>query len=155
MTQPLKVNFSKNEADSVAREIPPTGEYTVAITDGSLGEVKPGKKNAGKPYWKLTLVIQSGPYSGTTLMSSVMLFNEALYSLSQLLKALGYNVNSGDFEVPALSDIVGKIVNVRGVKMPPREVDGQQLSERFEIKGYKKASMSSSNQVGAASSILP
>jgi hypothetical protein len=138
MSQPLKVNFTDEEAGSKVREIPPTGEYLVAITDGEIKEVKPGRKNTGKPFWQLRLVIQDGAYAGTTLISSVMLFDGALYSFSQLMKALDYDVNTGDFKVPDLDDIIGKNVNVRGNKMPAKSLpDGTDLSERFEVKGFK------------------
>jgi hypothetical protein len=139
MTQPLKVNFSSNEASSEARVIPPTGEYTVNITDGNIKEVKPGKKNTGKPFWQLTYVIQEGPYDGVSLMSSIMLFDGALYSFAQLMKALGYDVNAGDFVVPDLQEIIGKTINVKGTKKPAETKDGQELNERFEIRYYKSA----------------
>jgi hypothetical protein len=83
-----------------------------------------------------------------------MLFDGALYSFAQLMKALDYDINSGDFEVPELDDIIGKTVNVRGQKMPAKTLpDGQELNERFEIKGYKKANKVS--QKSASASILP
>lgn len=146
--QPLKVNFTDQEATSVVREIPPSGEYLVSITDGEIAIVKPGKKNTGKQFWKLKFVIQDGPYAGTTLLSTVMLFDGALYSLAQLMKALGYDINSGDFVVPGLDDIIGKQVNVRGFKRPAETKDGQELSERFEIKGYKTASKNFAAKAG-------
>lgn len=152
--QPLKVNFTNEEATSVVRDVPPSGTYVVNITKGELKEVKPGRKNTGKPYWQLTFVVQEGPYQGTTLISSVMLFDTALYSLAQLMKALGYNINTGDFVLPPLDEIIGKTVQVRGNKMPPRESEGQTLPERFEIKGYKAANIAGAT-ASAPSSILP
>src|SRR5258706_10560745 len=112
MTQPLKVNFTNEEASSKVREVPPSGEYLVNITDGKLKEVKPGKANVGKPFWQLTLVIQDGAYAGTSLLSSVMLFDGALYSFAQLMNALGYNPSAGDFQVPPLQELLGKSVVV-------------------------------------------
>lgn len=153
MTQPLKVNFSSNEASSEARVIPPSGEYTVNITDGEIKEVKPGKKNTGKPFWQLKYVVQEGQYSGTSLMSSIMLFDGALYSFAQLMKALGYDVNAGDFEVPTLDDVIGKTINVKGMKRPAETKDGTELNERFEIKSYKSTGKVSASQ--ASSNILP
>lgn len=154
MTQPLKVNFSSEEAGSSVREIPPTGEYTVNVTDGERKEVKPGRKNVGKPFWQLKMVIQTGPYDGVSLMGSIMLFDGALYSFAQLMKALGYDITAGDFVVPELDDIIGKTVNVRGQKMPSKTLeDGTELNERFEIKGYKKANTSITKP--ASPSILP
>lgn len=154
MTQPLKVNFTDEEAGSKVREIPPSGEYLVAITDGEIKEVKPGRKNTGKPFWQLRLVIQDGPYAGSSLVSSVMLFDGALYSFSQLMQALEYDVTSGDFTVPPLDEIIGRNVNVRGYKKPPSTLpDGTELSERFEVKGFKKPSRSGTKS--GDSSLLP
>jgi len=154
MTQPLKVNFTDREATSTVREIPPSGEYLVAITDGEIKDVKPGRKNTGKPYWQLRFVIQDGAYAGSSLIASVMLFDGALFSFAQLMKALGYDVNSGDFLIPSLDEIIGKNVNVRGFKKPPSTLpDGTELSERFEIKGYKTASRSGAKS--GDSSLLP
>lgn len=153
MTQPLKVNFSSNEASSEARVIPPSGEYTVNITDGNIKEVKPGKKNTGKPFWQLTYIIQEGPYDGVSLMSSVMLFDGALYSFAQLMKALGYDVNAGDFVVPELQSVIGKTINVKGLKKPAETKDGTELNERFEIRSYKAAAKPAPN--AASNSLLP
>lgn len=154
MTQPLKVNFTDQEAGSSVREVPPSGEYLVAITDGERKEVKPGRKNTGKPFWQLRLVIQDGAYAGTSLISSVMLFDGALYSLAQLMKALGYDMNAGDFIVPELDDIIGKNVNVKGYKKPATTLaDGTELSERFEVKGFKPATRSGTKT--GDSSLLP
>ena len=155
MTQPLKVSFTSEEATSTVREIPPSGEYTVNITNGNLKEVKPGRKNVGKSYWQLTLVIQEGAYAGTSLMSSVMLFDGALYTFAQLMRALGYNPQQGDFVIPSLDDIIGKTVNVKGFKMPARTMpNGEELSERFEVKGFKPANVKASTSV-AETSLLP
>lgn len=153
MSQPLKVNFTNEEATSTVREIPPSGEYTVNITNGILKEVKPGRKNVGKPFWQLTLVVQEGPYAGTSLLSSVMLFDGALYSFAQLMKALGYDTSSGSFNVPDLDSIIGQTVNIKGYKMPAKTTPEGDLPERFEVKGFKKAA--ANNQVKASSSILP
>lgn len=154
MTMPLKVNLSDREATSTVREIPPSGEYVVAIADGEMKEVKPGRKNTGKPFWQLRLVIQDGAYAGSTLLASVMLFDGALYSFSQLMKALGYDIGTGDFTVPHLDAIIGKTVNVRGYKKAPSTLpDGTELSERFEVRGFKPASRS--NAKPGDSTLLP
>lgn len=150
---PLKVNFTDQEATSTVREVPPSGEYVCNIVDGELKEVRPGKQNSGKPFWSLRLVVQDGPYSGSTLYSSVMLFDGALYSFAQLMRSLGYDVNSGDFIVPQLNDIIGKTVNVRGIKRPPSQFEGRELPERFEVKGFKSAN--TGIKPAANSSILP
>lgn len=140
MSQPLKVNMTDKEATSKVRDIPPSGEYVCNIVDGSREIVRPGKANTGKPYWKLRFVIQEGPYAGSSLNTTVMLFDGALYSLSQLMKALGHEVNTGDVLVPPLDSLFGKTVVVKGYKRPPGvDKEGNDLQERFEVKGYKPA----------------
>lgn len=151
MSSPLKVNFTEEEANSKAREIPPSGDYLCAIVDGSSEIVKPGKKNTGKPYWKLRFVVQDGTYAGTSLNATVMLFESALYQFGQLMRALDYDVNAGEFEVPDVSKLFGKQVIVRGQKKPPsiNSDTGQELPERFEVKAYKKADKASKQKVGS------
>lgn len=155
MTQPLKVNFTSEEAGSVAREIPPTGEYVVNITDGEIKYVKPGRKNVGKPFWQIRMVIQEGAYAGTTLMSSVMLFDTALYNFAQLMKSLGYDINAGDFVVPDIDKLFGETVIAKGTKQPPKTLlDGTDLPERFEVKGFKPFKAGTKPKSGS-SSLLP
>lgn len=150
----LKVNFTDEEANSKPREVPPSGEYLCAITEGSDEIVKPGKKNTGKPYWKLRFVVQDGPYQGTPLNATVMLFEGALYQLGQLMRSLGHDVNSGEFQVPPLDKIIGQNVVVKGFKRPPgiNNDTQQELPERFEVKSYKPAK--SAKKPGSAS-MLP
>lgn len=154
MTTPIKVNFSSEEAASEVRGIMPTGEYVVNIVEGEIRFVKPGKKNSGKPFWFLKFIVQDGAYANYQAISSVMLFNEALYSLSQLMKALGYDINSGDFQVPNLDDIIGKTLIIKGTKKDEEKVDGRTLPERFEVKGFKPAKAGVKAATGK-SSILP
>lgn len=156
MTQPLKVNFTTEEADSAVREIPPSGDYIVNITDGELKAVKPNRKNTGRPYWQLKFVVQEGKYTGTTLISSVMLFEGALYSLAQLMKALGFEISGGESELPSLEEIIGRQVVVRGIKQAPKTMpDGTELNERFEIKGFKVFKGAADVASNAGNSILP
>jgi hypothetical protein len=138
MSSPLKVNMTDKEATSKVRDVLPSGEYLCNIVNGSTETVRPDKPNKGKPYWKVQFVVQEGPYAGSSINATVMLFENALYSLSQLLKALGYEVNTGDLIVPNLDTMFGKPVIVKGFKRPAETKDGQDLQERFEVKGYKK-----------------
>lgn len=141
----LKVNFSKTEAASAPREIPPSGEYRCTIYDIELREVKPGSENAGKPYWNVQFVIQDGPYASNRLNSNIMLFagkDGTLSALAQFLKALGYQITEGEFELPLAEELVGKHLNVQGRKVPagkdPRS--GREYGEHFRVTGYKPAS---------------
>jgi hypothetical protein len=151
---PLKVNFTEEEANSKPREIPPSGEYLVAIVDGSVETVKPGKKNTGKHFWKLRFVVQDGQYAGSSLISTVMLFDGALFAFAQLMRALNFDINAGEFQVPSVDKLLGQEVRVRGFKRPPSlGDDGRELPERFEIKSYKPAGGSAKKSGNA--SILP
>jgi hypothetical protein len=89
----LHVNFSSEEASSEGRSFDPVprGQYHVAVTEVELKRSK-SEKNPGKPFWALTCKIQNGPYAGQNLWANVMLFDGALYSLAQLAKAIGREV---------------------------------------------------------------
>lgn len=138
----LKVNFSKQEAASTAREVPPSGEYACKIFEVETRQVNPTSPNAGKPYWNIQFVIQSGPYASNRLISNIMLFagkDGTLSSLAQFLKALGYDVSEGEFELPDPNDLIGRDVNVVGVKrLAGKDAkSGRDLPDRFNPTGYK------------------
>lgn len=155
----LKVNFSEDEASSQVREIPPTGTYLCSVVDVDLREVKPGSPNVGKPYWSLRFVVQDGKYAGSSIWSNVMLFSTeksgTLSQLAQFLKALGYVITAGDFEIPDDAAIQGKSIMVNGRKVPAgTDKNGKDYNERFQVSGYKKADGASSKPTGN-SSLLP
>ncbi len=138
----LKVNFSQDEAESTAREVPPSGEYHCNIVEMETREVKPGSLNAGKPFWNIQFVIQTGPFAGNRLFSNVMLFegkDGTLGSLAQLLKSLGYEVSAGEFELPEPDDLIGRDINVKGIKkLAGFDKKAQRdLPDRFQVTGYK------------------
>lgn len=153
----LKVNFSQTEAESKVREVPPSGEYHTKITEIEHKEVKPGSKNVGKPYWNIKFVVQSGPYAGSPLFSNIMLFegvDGTLGSLAQFLKALGFDVQAGEFELPDPEELMGKDINVKGSKLlagHDKKTD-RELPERFNIRGYKQSDVSPKS---GDSSLLP
>lgn len=139
----MKVNFTDQEAESKVYEVPPSGEYLCFIRAIELKHVKPGSENAGKPYWFVQFRIAEGPYENSSVISNIMLFAGkpgTLSSLSQLMKAIGYNIQAGEFELPDPEDIQGKQVLVRGTKKKAETKDGRDLPERFQISGYKKPS---------------
>jgi len=136
----LKVNFSSEEAASEGKSYDPIpkGEYHVKITDVELKECGENSKNPGKPYWALEFTVQDGQYEDRKVWTNCMLFSPALYTLSQLMKALGYNVSAGEFELPDGDDLVGRdvviIVKVQGKRKGP---DGTEYDERNDVKGIK------------------
>lgn len=154
----LKVNFSRTEAESSVRQVVPSGEYNCKVFEIETREVKPGSVHAGKPYWNVQFVIQSGTYAKNRLLSNIMLFagkDGTLSSLAQFLRALGYEVSEGEFELPDPNELIGKDINVVGTKRLAGfdKKANRELPDRFEIRGYKKSSVVS--QTGNDSSVLP
>lgn len=155
----LRVNFSQNEAESTAREIIPSGAYLVNVVEVKTSEVKPGGPNTGKPYWNIRFVVQEGKYAGNSVFSNIMLFSTdkdgTLSTLAQFLKAVGYAIQPGDFDLPDESDLEGKSLVVVGRKLLAGydKKAGKELPDRFRIDGYKKAT--ADLQKATSGSILP
>lgn len=156
----LKVNFSQDEAESTAREVLPTGAYPVAIVDVETREVKPGSANVGKPYWSIRFVVQDGnKYAGNSVFANIMLFSTeksgTLSTLSQFLKALGYEITPGEFEIPDNDEIQGKTLTIVGRKLPagPDRKTNKDLPERFNVNAYKKLDVSTTKST--SNSMLP
>lgn len=159
MSERLKVNFSQDEAESKVREIPPSGTYLCSVVDIEDKEVKPGSPNVGKPYWNLRFVIQDGRYEGSSIFSNVMLFSTeksgTLSQLSMFLKALGYIITPGEFELPDNDQIQGKQLMVTGRKVPAgTDKNGKDFNEQFRVSGFKPADAAAAKVAGNAS-VLP
>lgn len=156
-----KVNFSQDEAESQARTVLPSGEYVVSVFDVETKEVKPGSPNVGKPYWNIRFVVQDGKYEGNSAFANIMLFSTdkpgTLSTLSQFLKALGYEVSAGEFEIPDDEEIQGRTLIISGRKFPagPDRRTGKDLPERFQISGYKKVADGASPTKSGNQSMLP
>lgn len=153
----LKVNFSRTEAESSVRQVVPSGEYHCKVFEIETREVKPGSLHVGKPYWNIQFLIQSGPYAGNRLMSNIMLFagkDGTLSSLAQFLRALGYEISEGEFELPDADDLIGKDINVVGTKLLAGydKKAGRELPDRFQVRGYKKPTAVSNS---SNSAVLP
>lgn len=149
----LRVNFSEKEASSEARsaELLPRGDYHVSLTDIEHREVREGK-NEGKPYWNLEFTIQSGPHENRKVWTNCMLFEPALYTLAQLLKACGYDVEAGDMEVPEPDELIGtEMVAAVVVKAKSKNKQtGEEYDARNEVNGIKKYDASTFKQPVAA-----
>lgn len=155
----LKVNFSQDEANSQVREIPPSGTYLCSIVDLEIKEVKPGSENVGKPYWNVRFVVQDGKYAGSSIFSNVMLFSTqksgTLSQLAMFLKALGYDISQGEFELPDDEEIQGKQILVTGRKVPAgTDKNGKDYNEQFRVSGFKAAD-STGAKAATSQSILP
>jgi hypothetical protein len=168
--QPIRVNFSDEEASSEARDFTPlpSGKYNVFITDGETKESK-SEKNRGKPFWALEFTVSDGPYESRKLWTNVMLFEGALYSLVQLLKATGREDALQSGEIPPLDFFIGQQVtlNVRKERNKYMEDKAREQGEdpveprwRSEVKGIKKfgdtpVSTGAPATQGKSSSLLP
>lgn len=117
--------MTDKEAESKDFEFPPSGKYVCRISNVELDEVKKQGENFGKPYWKLTLTVDEGQYSGSTIPTTVMLFSPALYTLKQLCEAVhpefieGNEIKLPSVEgggMPSPDPWLGQIVNIKGTK---------------------------------------
>lgn len=163
----MKVNFSQEEASSEARSFEPirTGTYSARITDIDLRECGPTSKNAGKPYWAVEFTIQEGEYEGRKVWTNAMLFDGALYTVAQLLKATGFEDALQTGELPEADDLISAEVNIvvkkqRDTYAEGRDGDGE-VQWKNEVKGIKAPSTLSAANGGSnkakkgSGSILP
>jgi len=171
----FRVNMTEEEAASEGRDLTPlpSGKYLLAITGVKVKTVtnppKPGKPdNRGKYYFAMEFTIQDGDHEGRKTWSNVMLFDGALYTAVQMLKALGTNFNGTNFQVEGY----GKNVIPKGdwwmgkemvayVKLTKggKKDDGTFYDDRGEPKAFFSAEgwtgSSSSKSSNTSDSLLP
>lgn len=156
----FSLNFSDKEAASEAREFStlPSGSYLVRVDDGEMKE-STSDKNYGKPYVSFTFVLvgdhtPEGKYVGQKAWSNVMLFEGALYSAAQMMKAVGLDPKRGD-KFPPIEWWIGKEMVILGQQEPAKTKDEatgkyvnktetgedgkEHIVKRFEVKGYRAA----------------
>ena len=152
----IRVNMSSKEGKSVTLEPLPSGRYLMAITDIDLDEVSGNggrPENKGKPMFKIELTVQEGDYENRKAWTNVMLFDGALYSISQMLKAQGVEVKEigdrAEFQVDGFESNVipgpewwmGKQfvcrLKLMGKRKDPKT--GKEYDERSEVKGFMPA----------------
>lgn len=161
----LHVNFTDQEAQSEARVFTPAppGWYHCTIFDIEDAECGPESKNPGKPFWKITLqCVQDGEHNKRRFWDNIMLFNGALYSLAQLMKALGYDIKAENFVIPDSEDLLGQeilasVARVRDTYQMNKNGDGEVVFKN-EVKGYKELDEKILNKIaqsGQGSSLLP
>lgn len=156
----IRVNFSEEEAGSEARLfLPlPTGQYNVKVTEVELTEVTQGK-NEGKPYWKLVLTVQDGEYIDRKLWTNAMLFEGALYTTAQLLKATGFGDSIKKGVIPDGDKLIGKdavavVARVRDKYQEEKLGTGEAVFKN-DVKGFKAPGAVSSSGGTGKSSLLP
>lgn len=173
----FRLNFSDQEANSEAREFSalPSGAYLVNVTDAELRESQ-STKHFGKPYAAFEFTIQEdafeGKFVGQKAWANVMLFEGALYSAAQMMKAADLDPRTDTF--PALEEWVGKQLVITGAQEDAKTKDeatgkyvtkytedengNRKAVKRYEVKGYKHPNTwkKSAKQGGTkASSLLP
>ena len=160
----IKVNFSQEEASSEARSFDPvpTGAYYCRITDITEKECGPESKNPGKPYWAVEFTVQDGPHADRKLWTNAMLFEGALYTIAQMMKACGFEDNLKKGTINDAEDFISKevIVNVKkqlDTYAMDRDGDGEKRwkNEVKGIKAYEGASPASSKTGSGKGSLLP
>lgn len=162
--QPLKVNFSEEEAQSETRLFKPmpAGFYKASVVKIEPAVVTNNTKgNLGKKYWKLTLRVQEdGEYNGRQLWSNVMLFEGALHTLAQLLKACGMGDLVKKGQIPNPESLIGKVVDVNVTRKHDkyqedglREMGDNSSVWKNDVKGFR-AHEEAKNRDGSAS-LLP
>jgi hypothetical protein len=142
----IKVNMSDQEAASADREPLPVGKFHYKITDMELTYTKDTAKHPNQPYFAFELTVQDTPgpwqkYAGRKDWTNAMLFEPALYTISQILKALGVNVQPGELDIPDAREFyIGK--DIMGRRAPDRKQtidgpDGKPVA-RVQLAGFSK-----------------
>jgi hypothetical protein len=140
----LRVDFSQQESSSEARDFTPipSGKYRVAVTDVEV-RFSTSSKNKGKPYYAVTLTVQDGPYEKRKLWANVMLFNGALYSLVQIMKAMGLRAEGQGIKPPTADELQGETFIVSVVK----QVDDWKVKKQKEEDTYDPSVKPFKNEV--------
>jgi len=145
----IRVNFT-DTGDVSPREPVPAGKYLVTCTDGEIKESGPQAKNPGSQYINWEFTIEDEGYEGRKLWSNTTLLPHALFSIKQLLEAVGMDT-SGELDFD-LDDVIGKKLILRVTKKPARTLDdGREVDESNEVKSFIRAD-SVLAQTGAATS---
>jgi hypothetical protein len=152
----IRINLTSKEASAGPQDPVPNGQYLVAVTDCEQTECGEESKNPGKPYYKVEFTVQEGPYEGRKIWTNAMLFSGALYTIVNMLKAVGIDVDkdSGFFQVEGFDDctvpdpdwwiarqmVVKTKVQKGGYKKGEKAPDGERYDDKSEVKGFYPAS---------------
>jgi hypothetical protein len=157
---PIRVNFSDDEAEAKDFEPLPTGKYNCKITDVEM-RYSQSEKNPGKPMYGFEFTVQDGQYTDRKIWTNACLWDGALYTIASIMKALGYNVESGSMEIPIGDDFIGKDIVVRMAKGKAQIGDGTkenpQYPAKVEARGFSApaAGNATSSSGRKAGSLLP
>lgn len=144
----LYIDFSSDEAASESRDFEPlpSGKYLMVIADVKLKESQ-SEKNPGKPYYAVEFDVvedkSGGQYRGRKAWGNAMLFKPALFSITHIMKALGYEVTEGRMRIPTPEELMGRQLVVGGIKTGETKdkLDpSKTYPPKFEPKSYFPAS---------------
>jgi hypothetical protein len=153
----IVVNMSSQEASATTLEPFPAGWYPMTITECELVESK-SPKNNGKPMYKIELTVLEGDFEGRKVHTNACLWDGALYTISQILKALElYDGTPGQMEIPDPEELSGQDLLVKVKIQGKRVVDGKEYDARNEFAGAKSLKAGAPNDTAQAlrSSLLP
>lgn len=176
MTDGIRINMTSKEASAGPQDPVPNGKYLVAVTDCEETECGPESKNPGKPYYKVEFTVQEGPYEGRKVWTNAMLFPGALYTISNMLKGLGIEIDkqTGWFQVDGFDEctvppadwflgkqyVIKTAIQKGAYKPGEKAPDGERYDPKAEVKGFYPADSWKPGQATAtvasgASSLLP
>lgn len=116
----------------------PAGSYNATVFEVKQEEVRSGP-NEGKPRFNVQFRISDGQYENRRVFSYIPLYVAGdFWKTQSFFSALGYDMKSGDFEVPEVNDLQGKAIGVR-VKVG-KDQNGE---DRNEVAGFDKATSAS------------
>jgi hypothetical protein len=116
----------------------PAGSYNATVFEVKQEEVRSGP-NEGKPRFNVQFRISSGQYENRRVFSYIPLYVAGdFWKTQSFFSSLGYDMKSGDFEVPDLNELQGKAIGVR-VKVG-KDQNGE---DRNEVAGFDKATSES------------
>jgi hypothetical protein len=136
------VNMSEKEANSEARTLSPLpkGEYLVHVDECDIEESK-SAANRGKPMFAFKFVVDEGDYEGRACYTRAMLWDGALYTISQMMKAVGLDPKrrgeDGQVRIPPARWWLGKkMVAVVTVK-PKMEKNPE--TDKYDVPVFEDA----------------
>lgn len=144
----IRVNF----ADTELRDFDalPAGWYDVAITKIEEKASGPNAKNPGSPYLNFEFTIIDGEYEKRKFWSVASLLPQALFTLKEILVALGEDANS-EVDIDT-DDLVGRELQVKVNRRPDANSEGD---FKNEIKKYALVGTNPTVTGAESSSLLP
>jgi hypothetical protein len=136
------VNMSDKEADSEVRAGTPLpkGEYLVVVDEVDLEESK-STKNRGKPMFNFKFKVLEGDFEGRNIYARAMLWDGALYTISQMMKAVGLDPKQkgedGQVRIPPARWWQGKQMVAVVVLKPKFEKNPE--TEAYDVPVYEDA----------------